>query len=108
MDDFRAELNLLFQAHKQLNESPQNPILEHQIRLFENQLSMLEKLQNNMGNAVFDLCSEEIKEIVELANNCRTSIETNTFESLNEITIRLNILQQRIAGKVMKIKAPTQ
>lgn len=93
-----------------------NTTLDHQKTLLSNLQKMLERLQDNMGNIVFDTCRDEIQEIRELEQNCESLIQNSSSEPLEntdalaiarENTIRLNILQQRIAGKVLKMKLPS-
>ncbi len=90
--------------------------LDHQKTLLSNLQKMLERLQDNMGNSVFDSCLDEIQEIRELSQSCESLFQKAEHEPLEntdalaiarENTIRLNILQQRIAGKVMKMKVPS-
>jgi enoyl-[acyl-carrier-protein] reductase (NADH) len=86
--------------------------------LFTQHLQMIETLEQKFGMRFASNCRVEIEEIANVAEriqasmeslktiaNCVDVAEQNDFaKSIFESTARLNILQQRIAGKMMKVK----
>ncbi len=86
--------------------------------LLSQQLRMIEVLEEKFGVRVASTCGEEIEEIADVAKRIQATMENvgtnrttadvaeqnNFARSIFESTSRLNILQQRIAGKMMKVK----
>ena len=86
--------------------------------LFTQQLRMIETLEQKFGDQFASNCREEIAEIASVAKHIQSSMESvkvnsgsvdataqNDFaRSIFESTSRLNVMQQRIAGKMMKVK----
>ena len=86
--------------------------------LFTQHLQMIESLEQKFGVRFASNCRDEIAEIANVAEriqnamesvktiaNCVDLAEQNEFAKvIFEGTSRLNILQQRIAGKMMKVK----
>ncbi len=117
IDLLRTLLNSIQSARVQLAKKQSQLLfeLDHQISLFTNLLNLLERLQNNFGNKVFETCENELQEIIDLATSCDALIQKTISEPIEnsseilasnrENTIRLNLLQQRITGKVVKIKS---
>ncbi len=116
-------------AHKQLQESisdnENNKLIRQVIQssallpmLFTQHLQMIESLEQKFGVRFASNCREEIEEIASVAEriqiamegvdtiaNCVDVTEQNVFaKTIFESTSRLNILQQRIAGKMMNVK----
>ncbi len=82
--------------------------VSNQINLFINQFNTLTRLESKYGDALFQACQNEIEELIAICSDCNSTYQTeNTAELVNKVrenSVRLNILQQRIAGKVFKIK----
>ncbi len=82
--------------------------VSNQINLFVNQFNTLTRLESKYGDALFQACQNEIEELIAICSDCSsiyTSEKTDeTLLKARENSVRLNILQQRIAGKVFKIK----
>lgn len=116
-------------AQKQLQESisdnENNKLIRQVVQssallpmLFTQHLQMIESLEQKFGERFASNCREEIEEIANVAKRIQTAMESvgtiancvdlaeqNEFaKSIYESTSRLNILQQRIAGKMMKVK----
>ena len=116
-------------AQKQLQESisdnENNKLIRQVIQssallpmLFTQHLQMIESLEQRFGVRFASNCREEIEEIANVAERIQTAMENvdtiancvdvteqNVFaKTIFESTSRLNILQQRIAGKMMKVK----
>ncbi len=116
-------------AHKRLQESisdSQNNILIRQVMqssallptLFTQNLKMIETLEQNFGDQFAANCSDEIKEIANVAKCIQAAMESVSTigacvdlseqkefaKSICDNTARLNLMQQRIAGKMMKVK----
>lgn len=82
--------------------------VQNQLSLFTNQYNTLTRLETRYGEALFQACQIEIDELVEICSSCIALYgDLNSTEQVNKLrenSIRLNTLQQRIAGKVFKIK----
>ncbi|MDZ4835286.1 MAG: hypothetical protein SGJ27_16030 [Candidatus Melainabacteria bacterium] len=81
------------------------------------QIKMITELDKNFGDEFQGKCIEEVKEIADTAKAVEAaaevainSVESDEFEQMERVqvlfkaTSKLNILQQRIAGKMMKSK----
>lgn len=96
-------------------------VVQHSAKLpaiLAQQLRMIEGLEHKFCDRFSSNCRDEIEEIANVAELIRSSMENasengNSMETLAqndfakvifESTARLNILQQRIAGKMMKIR----
>lgn len=123
IDQIKASLTTICSVGMEIENTEFRFEIDHHINLLSNQLNILERLQLNLGNAIFDTCNDEINEVIELAAGCASltqkvslketdNNETDKIEfslsKYRESAIKLNLLQQRIAAKVMKIKSPAQ
>ncbi len=116
-------------AHKQLNlsisDSENNNLIRQVLQssallptLFTQQLRTIETLEQKFGDQLAANCSEEIKEIANIAKCIQTTMESISTigacvdladqkvfaKSICDNTARLNVMQQRIAGKMMKVR----
>ena len=73
---------------------------------------MLENLVQKFGVVFITTCSSEIQEILAVAaqiqrvmENSAAGDETDDVQDMFSAIARLNLLQQRISGKMMKVKA---
>ncbi len=108
LDQFKIKIDTLRSAcDGTLPPDIQNEV-GNQINLFINQFNTLTRLQSKYGDALFQACQNEIEELIAICSDCSSDYQTeNAIELVNKVrenSVRLNILQQRIAGKVFKIK----
>lgn len=82
--------------------------VQNQLNLFINQYNTLTRLETRYGEALFQACQIEIDELVQLCSSCISAYtQDHTSALINKVrenSVRLNILQQRITGKIFKIK----
>jgi Mg2+ and Co2+ transporter CorA len=127
IEEIQNAANEIQRLHKNshLNSEDSNVVI-HQISqqisffptLLSQQIRLIANLEKQFGEAFYEKCADEVREIAETAKNVQTSIENLTgelelecsdahiacAENLTKVILRLNILQQRIAGKMMKSK----
>ncbi len=128
-DQIKRATIAIEQAHKLLHESASSQnsdtviyqVVQHSAMLpsiLAQQLRMIEGLEHKFCDQFASNCREEIEEIANTAKLIHSSMENantsrnrmdvpaqNDFAKvIFESTSRLNILQQRIAGKMMKVK----
>ncbi len=128
VDQVRQAIVAIEQSHKQLQDNVHDGNGEALLRqvaqssavlpvLLNNQLRMIESLEQQFLEQFTSHCPDEIQEIGRVAQLVRSAMESasanigmDTAEQSRIAqcvfgsTSRLNILQQRIAGKMMKIK----
>lgn len=73
---------------------------------------MLENLVQKFGDVFITTCNSEIQEILAVAaqiqrvlENSAANAEADDVQDMFSAIARLNLLQQRISGKMMKVKA---
>ena len=73
---------------------------------------MMDNLQQRFGDVFTTTCSGEIEDILAVAGQIRQTIENSAtgagvddWQDLFSAIARLNLLQQRISGKMMKVKS---
>ncbi len=108
LDQFKTKIDTLRSTCETALPSDIQIEVGNQINLFINQFNTLTRLESKYGDALFQACQNEIKELIAICSDCSSTYKTvNTTELVNKVrenSVRLNILQQRIAGKVFKIK----
>jgi hypothetical protein len=75
------------------------------------QVRMLESLEQKFGQAFTSTCGDEIQDLLNVAKQIQRTMEgaaanatVDASQELFSAIPRLNLLQQRISGKMMKIK----
>lgn len=108
LDQFKTKIDALRSACDSSLPPDIQMEVGNQINLFINQFNTLTRLESKYGDALFQTCQNEIEELIAICSDCSSTYKTvNTTEFANKVrenSVRLNILQQRIAGKVFKIK----
>ena len=108
LDQFKTKIDTLrFECGGTLPPDIQIEV-NAQINLFINQFNTLTRLESKYGDALFQACQNEIEELIAICSDCSSTYQTKNLAELDnkvrENSVRLNILQQRITGKVFKIQ----
>ncbi|HIN67024.1 MAG TPA: hypothetical protein EYM95_20475 [Candidatus Obscuribacterales bacterium] len=79
--------------------------------ILSQQVRMLESLEQKFGQAFTSTCGDEIQDLLNVAKQIQRTMEgaaanatVDASQELFSAIPRLNLLQQRISGKMMKIK----
>ncbi|MDX2105857.1 MAG: hypothetical protein SFY67_05590 [Candidatus Melainabacteria bacterium] len=112
LNRFKSQIDRLRSVASQSLPHEIKTEVQNQVNLFTNQYNTLTRLETRYGEALFQACQIEIDELLKICSDCVSSYSAeynaeNRVDLTNKVrenSVRLNLLQQRITGKIFKIK----